>query len=113
MILVDENVHYSFVRELRKLGVDVLPVVDGGFRGVSDGGLIGWASREGGILLARGKDFVGRVLGKRVKIGLVYMAVPVRRENYYKLARIVRVNLGKCVKRLMVVYEDYAEFVGL
>jgi len=113
MILVDENVHYSFVRELRNLGVDVLPVVDSGFRGISDEGLIGWANREGRILLTRGKDFVGRVLKKGVKTGLVYMAVPVRKENYYRLARIVRDNLGKCVKRLMVVYEDCAELVGL
>ena len=61
--------HYSLIRELRNLGVDVLPVVDSGFRGISDEGLIGWANREGGILLTRGKDFVGRVLRKGVKTG--------------------------------------------
>ena len=113
MILADENVHYSLIRELRNLSVDVLPVVDSSFRGISDGGLIEWANREGRILLIRDKDFVGRVLRKRVKTGLIYIAVPIRKENYYKLARIIRDNLGKCVKRLMVVYEDYAELVGL
>jgi len=39
-------VHYSLVRELRKLGVDVLSVVDSGFRGISDEGLIELANRE-------------------------------------------------------------------
>jgi len=51
MILADENVHYSLIRELRNLGVDVLLVVDGGFRGISDEGLIEWANRERKILL--------------------------------------------------------------
>jgi len=34
MILADENVHYSLIRELKKLSVDVLPVVDTDFRGL-------------------------------------------------------------------------------
>ena len=84
--------HYSLVRELRKLGVDVLPVVDSSFRGISDEGLIEWANRGRKILLIRDKDFVKRVLRKKIKVGLIYIAVPVRKGNYPRLAKLLRIT---------------------
>ncbi|HDM27004.1 MAG TPA: hypothetical protein ENG27_01655 [Candidatus Bathyarchaeota archaeon] len=64
MILADENVHYSLVKELRRLKVDVLPVVDTDFRGVADEELIEIADRNGRVLLTRDSDFVRMALKK-------------------------------------------------
>jgi len=71
------------------------------------------ANREGRILLTRDKDFVKRVLRKKIKVGLIYIVVPVRKENYPRLAKIIKDNLDKSIGKLMVVYEDYAEIISL
>lgn len=56
--------YYSLVKELRRLKVDVLPVVDTDFRGVADEELIEIANRNGRVLLTRDSDFVRMALKK-------------------------------------------------
>jgi len=52
-------------------------------------------------------------LRKKIKVGLIYIVVPVRKENYPRLAKIIKDNLDKSIGKLMVVYEDYAEIISL
>ncbi|RLE94681.1 MAG: hypothetical protein DRJ55_02650 [Thermoprotei archaeon] len=113
MILADENVHYSLVKELRRLKVDVLPVVDTDFRGVADEELIEIADRNGRVLLTRDSDFVRMALKKRIGTGVIYVAVPITKENYRRLAVLIKNNLKKCVGKLMIVHEDYAEIINI
>ncbi|RLE90227.1 MAG: hypothetical protein DRN04_15425 [Thermoprotei archaeon] len=113
MILADENVHYSLIRELKRLDVDVLPVVDTDFRGVADEELVEIANRTGRILLTRDSDFVRIALKRKIRTGVIYIAIPVTKENYRRLARLIRNNLRRCRRKLMIVYEGYAELISI
>ena len=50
---------------------------------------------------------------KRVRTGIIYIAVPITKENYRKLARLIGNNLERCRGRLMIVYENYAELISV
>ncbi len=113
MILADENVHYSLIRELKRLNVDVLPVVDTNFRGVADEELVEIANRTRRILLTRDSDFVKIALKRKIRVGIIYVAIPITKENYRRLARLIRNNLRRCRGKLMIVYESYAELISV
>ena len=99
-ILADENIHYSLVRELRRLGIDVVALVEVR-RGLKNGEVVELANREGLIILTADIDFLQ--LRNRIRTGLVVLRVGVDKRNYRRVAETVKQVIGHAWGRAVVV----------
>jgi predicted nuclease of predicted toxin-antitoxin system len=107
MILADENVHYSLIKELRKSGIKVVALVDFS-RGLKDREIVEFANKENLIILTADSDFLQ--LRKRIKIGLILIKAKITKDNCQNIARIVR-NVIDEAKRTAIIYRDYVEII--
>lgn len=75
-LLLDENIGYLVLGELRKRGYDAKSVLESS-RGVDDETVLSLASEEGRILITLGRDF-GRLvfLKSQRHIGVIFLRLP-------------------------------------
>ena len=73
-LLTDENVDPDVVAGLRRLGFDVLDVVESGRAGASDVELLRWAKSQGRVVFTYDADFgTLAVLQNEPLVGLVFL----------------------------------------
>jgi predicted nuclease of predicted toxin-antitoxin system len=73
-LLTDENVDAEVVAGLRRLGFDVLDVVESGRVGASDLDLLRWASSEGRVVVTHDADFgTLAILQNEPLVGMVFL----------------------------------------
>ena len=73
-LLTDENVDPDVVAGLRRLGFDVLDVMESGRAGASDVELVRWAKSQGRVVITHDADFgTLAILQKEPLIGLVFL----------------------------------------
>jgi predicted nuclease of predicted toxin-antitoxin system len=73
-ILTDENIDPNVVAGLRRLGFDVLDVVESGRAGASDVDLLRWAKTQGRVIVSHDSDFgTLAILQTEPLVGLVFL----------------------------------------
>lgn len=73
-LLTDENVDPDVVAGLRKLGFDVLDVVENGREGADDVDLLRWATSQGRVVVSHDADFgTLAILQNEPLVGLVFL----------------------------------------
>ena len=73
-LLTDENVDPEVVAGLRRLGFDVLDVVESGRQGASDVDLLRWATSQGRVVVSHDADFgTLAILQNEPLVGLVFL----------------------------------------
>ena len=73
-LLTDENIDPDVVVGLRRLGFDVLDVVESGGAGASDVDLLRWAMSQGRVVITHDADFgTLAILQNEPLIGLVFL----------------------------------------
>jgi predicted nuclease of predicted toxin-antitoxin system len=73
-ILTDENIDPDVVAGLRRLGFDVLDVVESGRAGASDVDLLRWAKTQGRVIVSHDSDFgTLAILQTEPLVGLVFL----------------------------------------
>ncbi len=113
MILADENIHYSLIKELRRLGSIVFAIIDTELRGISDIELIELANKRSMIIMTRDRDFLKKAIRRKVKTGLIYIAIAITKDNYREIAGLISRHLNRARNNLMIVYRDYVEIISL
>ena len=98
-LLADENIPWPLVKSLREKGLELLWIPETGLRGISDLELVNLANRNGMIILTRDRDFLRPDLRKKAKYGIIFIAEPVRKENFVQIARnvenVLKTNMDK------------------
>ena len=73
-LLTDENIDPDVVAGLRRLGFDVLDVVESGRAGASDVDLLRWATSQGRVVVSHDADFgTLAILQNEPLVGLVFL----------------------------------------
>ncbi len=108
MILADENIPYSLVKELRKEGI-VVKYLTEEKRGITDEKVIELANKENLIILTLDSDFLR--LRNKIKTGLILLRARITKENIYRIAAFVRSLMEKARNKTIIIYDSYIEIL--
>ncbi|MDD4062325.1 MAG: DUF5615 family PIN-like protein [Candidatus Pacebacteria bacterium] len=107
-LLLDENIGVSVAIYLRKMGWDVVSVLDG-FSGITDNQVLSWAKRENRVIVTLDQDF-GVLVFKNSNRHVGILLLKLKKESSKKILTVIVKVLelhGDKLKNNFIVASEY------